>query len=98
MRVETNSEKTLSSPQRLSGFRGLSLFGSLWRSVRPDVSSFPLQSLTARGRSRLAAHLILLHERDAQGAWFHPPSGVEPSQADAYVRFDTIARFYARAG
>ncbi|SIT78351.1 hypothetical protein SAMN04487768_0684 [Burkholderia sp. b13] len=98
MRVETNSERKLSPPQRLSGFKGLSIFGSFWRSVRSNASSSPWQSLTACGRSRLAGHLILLHGRDAQGAWFHPSSGVELSQADAYVRFDTIARFYVRAG
>lgn len=41
-------------------------------------------------------HLILLHGRDRDGVWFHNPSGVAPYQADAYLPFATVKRFYAR--
>jgi hypothetical protein len=40
-------------------------------------------------------HLILLHGRDRDGVWFHNPSGVAPYQADAYLPFATVKRFYA---
>lgn len=43
-------------------------------------------------------HLILLHGRDREGVWFHNPSGVEPYQADAYLPYATMTRFYAQRG
>jgi hypothetical protein len=43
-------------------------------------------------------HLILLHGRDRDGVWFHNPSGIAPHQADVYLPFATMARFYAGRG
>ena len=43
-------------------------------------------------------HLILLHGRDADGVWFHNPSGIAPYQSDVYMPFSTVARFYAGRG
>ncbi|MCC8396641.1 C39 family peptidase [Paraburkholderia sp. MMS20-SJTR3] len=47
---------------------------------------------------RRGGHLILLHGRDRDGVWFHNPSGIAPYQADAYLPFATIERFYAGRG
>jgi hypothetical protein len=43
-------------------------------------------------------HLILLHGRGDGGVWFHNPSGVAPYQADAWLPYETVARFHARRG
>jgi hypothetical protein len=47
---------------------------------------------------RRGGHLVLLHGRDAQGLWFHNPSGVPPQQSDIYLRHEVFERFYARRG
>jgi hypothetical protein len=61
-------------------------------SVSPEIRR-PANANTERG-----GHLILLHGRDRDGVWFHNPSGVTPYQADAYLPFATMARFYAGRG
>jgi hypothetical protein len=47
---------------------------------------------------RQGGHLVLLHGRDAGGVWFHNPSGIGPQQADVYLPFATMTRFYAGRG
>jgi Peptidase_C39 like family len=61
-------------------------------SVSPEIR-YPEQPNLRRG-----GHLILLHGRDRDGAWFHNPSGVAPRQADVYLPFTTMERFYADRG
>ncbi|ACC72500.1 C39 family peptidase [Paraburkholderia phymatum] len=61
-------------------------------SVSPEIR-YPERPNNARG-----GHLILLHGRNDDGVWFHNPSGVAPHQADVYLPFDTMERFYARRG
>ncbi|MGF6758658.1 C39 family peptidase [Paraburkholderia sp. GAS42] len=61
-------------------------------SVSPEIR-YPDRPNETRG-----GHLILLHGRDDRGVWFHNPSGVAPYQADAYLPFDTMKRFYAGRG
>lgn len=61
-------------------------------SVSPEIR-YP-----ERPNARQGGHLVLLHGRDAQGVWFHNPSGVAPHQADAYLRFDQMTRFFAGRG
>jgi len=61
-------------------------------SVSPEIR-YPDKANAERG-----GHLILLHGRDRDGVWFHNPSGVTPYQADAYLPFATVARFYAGRG
>jgi hypothetical protein len=61
-------------------------------SVSPEIR-YPERSNRERG-----GHLILLHGRDRDGVWFHNPSGVAPHQADVYLPFETMERFYARRG
>ena len=61
-------------------------------SVSPEIR-YPERSNQERG-----GHLILLHGRDRDGVWFHNPSGVAPHQADVYLPFETMERFYARRG
>jgi hypothetical protein len=61
-------------------------------SVSPEIR-YPQVPNKERG-----GHLILLHGRDANGVWFHNPSGVAPYQSDAYLPFASVARFYAGRG
>ncbi|SEB23613.1 C39 family peptidase [Paraburkholderia sartisoli] len=61
-------------------------------SVSPEIR-YPDRHNETRG-----GHLILLHGRDERGVWFHNPSGVAPFQADAWLPFDTVKRFYAGRG
>jgi hypothetical protein len=61
-------------------------------SVSPEIR-YP-----ERPNQHQGGHLILLHGRDHGGVWFHNPSGVAPYQADAYLPFATMARFYAGRG
>jgi hypothetical protein len=69
-----------------------------------DADTFAIVSVSPeirypeRPNRRQGGHLILLHGRDRDGAWFHNPSGIAPYQADAYLPFATIARFYAGRG
>ena len=62
------------------------------RSVSPEIR-YPDRHNETRG-----GHLILLHGRDERGVWFHNPSGVAPFQANAWLPFDTVNRFYAGRG
>jgi len=62
------------------------------------VSVSPEIRYPERPNQRQGGHLILLHGRDREGAWFHNPSGVAPHQADVYLPFATMARFYAGRG
>ncbi|WP_027800046.1 C39 family peptidase [Paraburkholderia dilworthii] len=62
------------------------------------VSVSPEIRYPERPNQRKGGHLILLHGRDANGVWFHNPSGIEPQQADVYLPFATIRRFYAGRG
>jgi len=52
----------------------------------------------ARANARRGGHLVLLHGRGDGGVWFHNPSGVAPYQADAWLPYETVARFHARRG
>ncbi|HEY1998402.1 C39 family peptidase [Paraburkholderia sp.] len=61
-------------------------------SVSPEIRR-PDEPNAQRG-----GHLILLHGRDRDGIWFHNPSGVAPYQADVYLPFATVERFYAGRG
>jgi hypothetical protein len=61
-------------------------------SVSPEIR-YP-----ERPNARQGGHLVLLHGRDANGVWFHNPSGVAPHQADAYLPFDQMTRFFAGRG
>ncbi|HEX3381996.1 MAG TPA: C39 family peptidase [Paraburkholderia sp.] len=61
-------------------------------SVSPEIR-YPERPNQQRG-----GHLILLHGRDRNGVWFHNPSGVAPHQADVYLPFATMSRFYAGRG
>ncbi|CAB3706428.1 C39 family peptidase [Paraburkholderia rhynchosiae] len=61
-------------------------------SVSPEIR-YP-----ERPNQRQGGHLILLHGRDSVGVWFHNPSGIAPQQADVYLPFATMARFYAGRG
>ncbi|HXZ10360.1 MAG TPA: C39 family peptidase [Paraburkholderia sp.] len=61
-------------------------------SVSPEIR-YPQRPNRERG-----GHLILLHGRDRDGAWFHNPSGVAPHQSDVYLPFETLSRFYAGRG
>lgn len=61
-------------------------------SVSPEIRR-PNDANKERG-----GHLILLHGRDKDGVWFHNPSGVAPFQADAYLPYATVGRFYAGRG
>ena len=61
-------------------------------SVSPEIR-YPERPNRERG-----GHLILLHGRDEHGVWFHNPSGVTPRQADVYLPFDTMERFFAGRG
>lgn len=61
-------------------------------SVSPEIRR-PLAPNEQRG-----GHLILLHGRDGEGVWFHNPSGVGAYQADVYMAFATVGRFYAGRG
>ncbi|HEY4294891.1 MAG TPA: C39 family peptidase [Paraburkholderia sp.] len=51
-----------------------------------------------RPNQRQGGHLILLHGRDCDGVWFHNPSGIAPQQANVYLPFATMKRFYAGRG
>jgi len=62
------------------------------------VSVSPEIRYPERPNQRQGGHLILLHGRDRDGVWFHNPSGIAPHQADVYLPFDTMARFYAGRG
>ncbi|MET3233928.1 UNVERIFIED_ORG: hypothetical protein ABIC54_006143 [Burkholderia sp. 1263] len=62
------------------------------------VSVSPEIRYPARPNQRQGGHLILLHGRDREGVWFHNPSGIAPHQADAYLPFATMTRFYAGRG
>jgi len=62
------------------------------------VSVSPEIRYPARPNQRRGGHLILLHGRDREGVWFHNPSGIAPHQADAYLPFATMTRFYAGRG
>jgi hypothetical protein len=61
-------------------------------SVSPEIR-YPERPNEVRG-----GHLVLLHGRDRDGVWFHNPSGVTPHQADVYLPFATMKRFYAGRG
>ncbi|RKP43857.1 C39 family peptidase [Trinickia fusca] len=61
-------------------------------SVNPHIRRAH-EPVTTRG-----GHLVLLVGRDAEGTWFHNPSGVEPHQADVYLPFETFARFFGERG
>jgi hypothetical protein len=61
-------------------------------SVSPEIR-YPERANTDQG-----GHLILLHGRSDGGVWFHNPSGVAPYQADAWLPYETVARFHARRG
>ncbi|CAG4895719.1 hypothetical protein LMG31841_02212 [Paraburkholderia saeva] len=61
-------------------------------SVSPEIR-YPERHNETRG-----GHLILLHGRDERGVWFHNPSGVAPFQADVWLPFETVKRFYAGRG
>ncbi|WP_321887137.1 C39 family peptidase [Paraburkholderia bannensis] len=61
-------------------------------SVSPEIR-YPQHPNDSQG-----GHLILLHGRSDGGVWFHNPSGVKPYQADAWLPYDTVARFHARRG
>jgi hypothetical protein len=62
------------------------------------VSVSPEIRRPAKANHERGGHLILLHGRDPEGVWFHNPSGVAPYQADAYLPFATMERFYAGRG
>jgi hypothetical protein len=62
------------------------------------VSVSPEIRYPDRPNQRRGGHLILLHGRDRNGVWFHNPSGIAPHQADVYLPFVTMARFYAGRG
>ncbi|HEX7909258.1 MAG TPA: C39 family peptidase [Paraburkholderia sp.] len=62
------------------------------------VSVSPEIRYPERANRHQGGHLILLHGRDRDGVWFHNPSGIAPHQADVYLPFDTMARFYAGRG
>lgn len=62
------------------------------------VSVSPEIRYPERPNERRGGHLILLHGRDANGVWFHNPSGIGPQQADVYLPFATMTRFYAGRG
>jgi hypothetical protein len=62
------------------------------------VSVSPEVRYPERPNARRGGHLILLHGRDENGVWFHNPSGIAPHQADAYLPFATLKRFYAGRG
>ncbi|HEY2023995.1 C39 family peptidase [Paraburkholderia sp.] len=72
--------------------------------ARLDAGTLAIVSVSAeirypqRPNQRQGGHLILLHGRDRHGVWFHNPSGVVPHQANVYLPFATIARFYAGRG
>jgi hypothetical protein len=61
-------------------------------SVSPEIR-YPERPNRERG-----GHLILLHGRNDDGVWFHNPSGVLPQQADVYLPFATMERFFAGRG
>jgi predicted esterase len=61
-------------------------------SVSPEIR-YP-----ERPNQRQGGHLILLHGRGRDGVWFHNPSGIAPHQADVYLPFETMVRFYAGRG
>ncbi|MFM0737594.1 C39 family peptidase [Paraburkholderia xenovorans] len=61
-------------------------------SVSPEIR-YPERANPSQG-----GHLILLHGRDPAGVWFHNPSGIAPHQADVYLPFVTMARFFAGRG
>ncbi|WP_118180256.1 C39 family peptidase [Paraburkholderia phosphatilytica] len=71
---------------------------SLDRETFAIVSVSPEIRRPERPNTKRGGHLILLHGRDAEGVWFHNPSGVPPWQADARLPFDTMERFYAGRG
>lgn len=62
------------------------------------VSVSPEIRYPDRENARQGGHLILLHGRSDGGVWFHNPSGVAPYQADAWLPYETVARFHARRG
>ena len=62
------------------------------------VSVSPEIRYPERPNQRQGGHLILLHGRGRDGVWFHNPSGIAPYQADVYLPFDTMTRFYAGRG
>jgi Peptidase_C39 like family len=62
------------------------------------VSVSPEIRYPDRPNQRQGGHLILLHGRGRDGVWFHNPSGVAPHQADVYLPFETMTRFYAGRG
>ncbi|TDY22320.1 peptidase C39-like protein [Paraburkholderia sp. BL6665CI2N2] len=62
------------------------------------VSVSPEIRYPQRPNQRQGGHLILLHGRGRDGVWFHNPSGIAPHQADVYLPFDTMTRFYAGRG
>jgi hypothetical protein len=62
------------------------------------VSVSPEIRYPERTNERQGGHLILLHGRGDGGVWFHNPSGIAPYQADAWLPYETFARFHARRG
>jgi hypothetical protein len=62
------------------------------------VSVSPEIRYPDRANADQGGHLILLHGRSEGGVWFHNPSGVAPYQADAWLPYETMARFHARRG
>ena len=72
--------------------------------TRLDADTLAMASVSPEIRApetpnaRRGGHLVLLHGYDAQGVWFHNPSGIPPHQADAYLSYEMFARFYAQRG
>ena len=62
------------------------------------VSVSPEIRYPERPNADQGGHLILLHGRGNGGVWFHNPSGIAPWQADAWLPYETVARFHARRG
>jgi hypothetical protein len=87
VRVDVLSEATLEEIASRLNSRTLAIV-----SVSPEIR-YP-----ERPNERRGGHLILLHGRDANGVWFHNPSGIGPQQADVYLQFATMTRFYAGRG
>lgn len=72
--------------------------------ARLDDTTLAIASVSAEIRRpdapnpQRGGHLVLLHGREAQGVWFHNPSGIPPQQADVFLPYPVFSRFYAQRG